>query len=101
MLKANLGLLRNPPGQDEGGVFFSKRSKRKFWEGSSKYIIQENIVWTENRNLGRYVDSFELLRFFEMKFCIINQGKNCKLYLEICLKTVRSRKFLKGNFCQI
>ena len=53
-----MGLLRNPPGQDEGGVFFSKPSKRKFWEGSGKNIIQENIVWTENINWWRYVLNF-------------------------------------------
>ena len=38
--------------------------------GQGKNIIQENIVWTKNMNLGWYVDSFELLRFFEVKFCI-------------------------------
>ena len=102
----------NPTGQDEGGVFFSKPSKRRFWEGSGKKYYSWKYSWNKKykfRTICRQFWTFEVFWSEILYQPIINQGKNCTLSLEISpkrifkktwsiLKNCRFQKVLEMDF---
>ena len=89
---SNVQLKINPPGQDEGVVFFSKPSKRRFWEGSGQKYYSRKYSLNKKYKFRTICWQFWTFEVFWSEILykpIINQGKNCNLCLKLSPKRIK------------